>query len=111
MFRFSIRELFLLTLVVAACLGWYVHYRVIEKAANDRVKAEEIKAQTVAVYAERLRKVLANSQECCADLQNTARIYYNEANPDSKVMSIKPRIKVNWGILSERPPEPVPASF
>lgn len=60
MFRFSIRELFLLTLVVAACLGWYVHYRAMESAANDRVKAEEIKTQAVAVYAERIRKVLAN---------------------------------------------------
>ena len=78
-----------------------------QKAANDRVEAEEKKTKAVADYAERLQKVLANSMECCADLQNSVGIYRDEAHPDAKGIPVKPRIKVNWGILNERPPEPM----
>ncbi len=109
-FRFSIRELFLATLVEAACLGWYVHFRAMEKAANDRVKAVENKTQAVAEYAERLKKVLTNSMECCDDLQNSAEHYRRlAAGPDAKLNPFKPNVKVNWGILREPPPEPVSA--
>ena len=39
MFRFSIRELMLVTLVVAVCVGWFCHWRSLENRYREEAEA------------------------------------------------------------------------
>jgi hypothetical protein len=90
MSRFSIRDLFWATLVVAMGLGWGLHWRSID--ANRQAAVQ---------HAERLHGELAAAKECCEDLEKNVEYALEwrkkSVKPD---FSLKSRI-VDWTVLDE----------
>ena len=91
MFRFSIRELMLVTLVVALGLGWWLHYRAID---SNR--------QAVIRHAQRVRGSLANARHEHANLEIHLHSVAAGIVP-AKLAAVLPAIpsRVDWAVLNE----------
>lgn len=88
MFRFSIRELMLLTLVVALGLGWWLHYR--------RVDAHR---QAIIQHAERLRNALVVARKSNLELEDQVERVWSGGS--GLFVNIAP----DWSVLNEKVPE------
>ena len=91
MFRFTIRELMLVTLVVALGLGWWLHYRVI---VSNR--------QAVIRHAQRVRGSLANARRENANLEMHMHSVA-AGNVPAELADVLPAIpsRVDWAVLNE----------
>lgn len=76
MFRFSIRDLFWATLVVALGLGWWLHYRAVEAKRQQAIQG----AQNVVEYANQLKGVLQTAKLQSAQQISETRYYSNAAH-------------------------------
>ena len=91
MFRFTIRELMLVTLVVALGLGWWLHYRAID--ANR---------QAVVRHAQRVRRSLANARHEYASLEMQMHSVA-AGNLPANLANVGPAIpsRIDWEVLNE----------
>ena len=91
MFRFSIRDLLWVTLVVAVAVGWFCHYRVTD--ANR---------QAVIQHAEKLKETLGFAKRHCENLEQDVEFFKSARG---SYMGPKKYYKVDWAVLDE----PIPA--
>jgi hypothetical protein len=96
MFRFTIRDLLWVMVVVALAVGWWLHYRSLD--ANR---------QAVIQHAEKLRFTLADAKEYCEDMEKNVEFALDlRKRPVKPDFSMKSRI-VDWTVLDE----PIPGAI
>jgi hypothetical protein len=100
--KFTIRDLFLATVIVALAVGWWVHSRVAE--ANR---------QAVIRHANKLRDVLATAKGKCGQLEDDVELsnsFIGKASrgePIPDFGGLRDNYEVDWTVLDE----PIPGGI
>ena len=95
MFRFSIRDIFWGTLVVAMGLGWWLSL----DAMNARCIAAIKQSQ-------KFRSVLLDAQQQCKSLELDEKWVFQHVSGNISYVSPNPHVDVNWSVLDEPIPSP-----
>jgi hypothetical protein len=94
--RFSIRDLFLVTVIVALALGWWLHSRALD--ANRKA---------VIQHAEKVKTVLRTAKAECRQLERDVEFFKDATIAGGIMFHYQPKSHdVDWTVLEE----PIPGS-